>query len=412
MLTVERLCRRVIRLIHTPIRIYDSNGRPADVFVDSGEQQDPLACDEILLNQLLALGSDDGPRLHLEADEIIYGVIRHDGGTYILGPCCLGHDTVSAGRALARRHKMSSTAPYRVTWVSLEYFCDMLLLLDEAIAGRSMSSAELYLQCFGGPKLEQMMQRKMQEVAHKFREANTIHNPYSQERREQESIRTGDLDGLYRAFQESYTGQIGIVAQDPLRQAKNIAIVLITLASRSAMEGGLPPEVAYSMSDAFIQHVEELADIGQVEALGRQAEIDYCAAVARKADSGDQKPLITRCKALVTERLHTRVSVKDLAASLDITPEYLSRLFLKEEGVKLTEYILGEKIRASKGQLVYTDDSYEAIAHSLGFVSQSHFGQVFKKYTGMTPRRYRESYASTDRTEFVETKQKSHDIIE
>ena len=412
MLTVERLCRRVIRLIQTPIRIYDSNGRPADVFVDSGEQQDPLACDEILLNQLLALGSDDGPRLHLEADEIIYGVIRHDGGTYILGPCCLGHDTVSAARMLARRHKMSLVSPYRVAWVSLEYFCDMLLLLYEAITDRSMSAAELYLQCFGGAELERMMQRKMQEVAHRFREANTVHNPYSQERREQESIRTGDLDGLYRAFQESYTGKIGIVAQDPLRQAKNIAIVLITLASRSAMEGGLSPEVAYSMSDAFILHVEELADIGQVEALGRQAEIEYCAAVARKAESGDQKPLITRCKALITQRLHTRISVKELATLLDITPEYLSRLFLKEEGVKLTEYILGEKIRASQGKLVYTDDSYEAIAHSLGFVSQSHFGQVFKKHTGMTPRRYRESYASAESKILVETKQKSHGIIE
>ena len=240
------------------------------------------------------------------------------------------------------------------------------------------------------------MQGRLLEVFYDLRETNTVHNPYSQELREQESIRTGDLEGLYRAFQESYTGQVGTLSRDPLRHAKNIAIVLIALASRSAIAGGLLPEIAYTMSDAFIQQAEELTSVGEVGALCRKTEIEYCAAVARLTESGGQKPLINRCKALISERLHTHLSVKALASLLDITPEYLSRLFLKEEGIKLTEYILREKVRLAKNQLIYTNDSYEAVAHSLGFATQSHFGQVFKKYAGMTPRQYREQHMRTD----------------
>ena len=401
MLTTEQLCRRIIRLIHAPIRIYDSEGYLIRVFVDKGEQQDPLVCDESLLARLMALGSEDGPRLHLESDEIIYGVIFNENNGYILGPCCLGRDAVAAAKALVRRHKMDAKVPYRVTRVTMDFFCETLLLLYEHLTDRTMNVNELYLQCFGGKELERQMQGRLLEVFYDLRETNTVHNPYSQELREQESIRTGDLEGLYRAFQESYTGRIGTLSRDPVRHAKNLAIVLITLASRSAMAGGLLPEVAYTMSDAYIQQVEELTSVGQVEALGRQAEIEYCAAVAKRSVSGSSNPLIDRCKKLVAEHLHERLSVKELAARLDITSDYLSRLFLQDEGTKLTEYILQRKIDVAKNQLIYTDNSYEAIAHALGFTSQSHFGQVFKKYTGMTPRRYRETYTGSSKPESV-----------
>ena len=53
--------------------------------------------------------------------------------------------------------------------------------------------------------------------------------------------------------------------------------------------------------------------------------------------------------------------------------------------MKLTNYIAHVKIEAAKKKLLYTRDSYEEIAYALGFSTQSHFGQVFKKYAGMTP---------------------------
>lgn len=391
-MNIDRLCIRLIRLMHTPIRIYDGSGNLTAVYVDKGEQQDVLHCDAALLEELLGKGRTEHPVIHIEGGEIVFGVIRHDNDSYILGPCCFGPDSVAAAKALSRRHKMDPKRPYRIHRVSLNYFCEVLLLLFEALTGVVMDVGELYYRCFCDKRFEDSLQEKLQEVFFTLQENSAVHNPYSQEMREQESIRAGNLEALRKSFQETYVGQIGVLSNDPLRQAKNLDIVLITLASRSAIQGGLLPEIAYTMSDAFIQRAEELTDLGKAQALGRQAEIEYCKAVAELSLTSSQNSFVTRCKALVMRGLHTKLTVQQLAEELEITPDYLSALFAREEGVKLKDYILREKIRAARDQLVYSNNSYEAIAHALCFSSQSHFGQAFKKITGMTPKQYREFY--------------------
>lgn len=391
MLTIERLCARVIRLIHTPVRVYNSEGSQVAVYVDNGEQQDPVACDTGLLGQLLAKRQPDYPVLHLE-DDVVYGVFCNEESTYITGPCCLGQDPAEAARKLVRRHGLDRRKPYRIYCTALLDFSEILLTLFECLTGIAMDWSELCLKNFGTQEFEQNLREKIQEVFYVLRENAAVHNPYSQELMEQDSIRNGDLEGLYNSFQIPYVGQFGILSSDRLRHAKNMAIVVITLASRSAIRGGLLPEVAFSMSDAYIQHSEELQVEAEIYALIRQVEVDYCKAVADLSNPGSQSVLLTRCKKMIAQRLHSRVLIKDLARELDITSDYLARLFLREEGIKPTEYILREKINSAKQQLAYSSRSYNEIAQSLAFASQSHFGQAFKKYAGMTPKQYREIY--------------------
>ena len=58
----------------------------------------------------------------------------------------------------------------------------------------------------------------------------------------------------------------------------------------------------------------------------------------------------------------------------------------------LTDFILQEKVKLTKNLLAYSPYSYIEIATYPGFSSQSHLGKVFKKYTDMTLRQYRERY--------------------
>ena len=146
------------------------------------------------------------------------------------------------------------------------------------------------------------------------------------------------------------------------------------------------------MSDAFIQRSEELKEIGKVQALIRKAEMDYCRSVRTLSRTNSRNTLVKRCKNMVYQQLHSRITSKDLAEQLEVSQCYLSRLFVREEGMKLTDYIAHVKIEAAKKKLLYTRDSYEEIAYALGFSTQSHFGQVFKKYAGMTPGQYQKLY--------------------
>lgn len=392
MLTTERLCAHIIRLLHTPIRVYDADGNQTAVYVDHGEQQDVLSCDPDFLALLLKKGREEAPVLHLEEEEIVYGILRDGASVYIMGPCCIGRDVATAAKYLLRAHKMDLKRPYRVSAVKIHSFIELMLSLHEHLTDQEMESRELLLRSFCDHRFEQAIQEKVHRVYYDFQESGAVHNPYGQELREQESIRTGDLEKLYRSFDETYVGEVGTLARDPLRHTKNLAIVLITLASRSAIAGGVLPEVAFSMSDAFIQRVEEMKNVGEATALARQTEVEFCRAVQKLSAVGGRNALIDRCKALIAGRLHSRLSVKELAGQLKVTPSHLSHLFVREEGLKLTDYIAREKIREAQNQLVYTEDSYEAIAFSLGFASQSHFGQVFKRWADMTPKQYRETY--------------------
>lgn len=392
MLTIERLCTRIVHLIHTPIRVYDRGGNQIITYIDNDEQQDPVACDRGLSQQLLECRRLDCPSIYLDGDDLIFGIIWNGDDTYILGPCCLGQNSRAAARQLVQKYGMDAKRPYRLPSTTLLDFSEVLLILYECLTGNVMDAAELHLKNFCDQEFEQDLQKKVHQVFYTLQENHTVHNPYSQELMEQDSIRTGDLEGLYRSFQVPYVGKVGQLSKDPLRWTKNMAVVITTLASRSAIQGGMLPEVAFSMSDAFIQRAEEMKNVGEIYALIRQIEVEYCQEVAKLSKNSSQNTLITRCKRLITQRLHSRLMVKELAEELGVSRKYLTQLFLKEEGVSPTEYILQAKVSDAKHQLAYSEYSFEEIALSLGFVSQSHFGQVFKKHTGLTPKQYRDAY--------------------
>ena len=241
-------------------------------------------------------------------------------------------------------------------------------------------------------KLQKDLRRKIHYLSSGMRENDAYHNSYEQERREQECIRVGDLDGLRKAHSELDRDKVGKLASNMLRSVKNIGIVVVTLSSRSAIAGGLPAEIAFAMSDTFIQEMENQKSTAEVDDLIWRSELEYCLAVNNLSKSSSRNPVIVRCIDMISQQLSNKITVNELAQSLNISPDYLSQLFSREEGLLLSDYIAREKARVASRELLYSDKSCNEIAASLGFSSQSHFGKVFKKWMGMTPNQYRRLY--------------------
>lgn len=213
------------------------------------------------------------------------------------------------------------------------------------------------------------------------------------------SIRNGNLEALKQSWAEDYIGKLGTVAKTPLRNNQNLGIILVTLASRASMEGGVMPEIAYSLSDSYINKIEEAVSPEEALFLGRQAEYHYASLVEeikkeRTIPEAGQhaNSNVSKCKDYIFSHLHDKISVSDIAKELYLNPNYLSDLFRKAEGITISEYILQEKLKLVKNMLIYSRYSYNEIANYLGFSSQSHLGVRFKKNTGMTLHQYREKY--------------------
>ena len=83
------------------------------------------------------------------------------------------------------------------------------------------------------------------------------------------------------------------------------------------------------------------------------------------------------------------LSRAEIADAIYLNPEYLSRLFKKETGASLNDYIVTEKMRAAQSLLSDTNIPVSLIATKVGYSNFSYFSQVFKKYTGMSPVEYR-----------------------
>lgn len=72
--------------------------------------------------------------------------------------------------------------------------------------------------------------------------------------------------------------------------------------------------------------------------------------------------------------------------------KYIGRCFLKETGVKFSEYLLEIRMEKAKQVLRTEDTRVEEIAEQVGLGHDvPYFYQLFKRYTGMTPKEYRKS---------------------
>ena len=87
-----------------------------------------------------------------------------------------------------------------------------------------------------------------------------------------------------------------------------------------------------------------------------------------------------------------QISVTYLGDKFDIAPSYLSRIFSKQTGITLTDYINKVRIDHAKDMLSMTKKSIKAIGLDVGYVNSNVFIRTFKRFEGMTPGQYRDKY--------------------
>lgn len=358
--------------------------------------QDTYIKDKDFLDFLLESPPQGIPCLRSIRQKDIYGIVTGHNAIYIVGPVSFASPVYlnCDYNELMLEEEIEKYVPQ----VNPDDYLEDILFLNHMITGVESTTEQIIeTNCLNHDHTGKV-QKHFNDILFENHENNVHHNPYDQEMREFGSIENGDLIQLEKSLQEDYDGTIGTLAKDPLRNLKNLGIVLVTLASRAAIRGGLSPEISFSLSDSYIQQIEECKDLALVAPLAHKAEFQYAEMVheIKEKQKGilkkQKNPHINKCKDFIFSHLHDRITLEDLAAEADCNPNYLSQLFKECEGISISGYILQEKINRAKNLLIYSDYSYIEIATYLGFSSQSHLGTQFKKHTGYTLRQYREIY--------------------
>ena len=95
-------------------------------------------------------------------------------------------------------------------------------------------------------------------------------------------------------------------------------------------------------------------------------------------------------KRYISENISMNIQRDELAKMVFLNTDYLSKLFRKQEGVTIGEYIAGKRMMLAAQLLKNTDLSIADIGQRVGITDASYFIKMFRKREGVTPQQYRE----------------------
>lgn len=181
----------------------------------------------------------------------------------------------------------------------------------------------------------------------------------------------------------------GRLSDDPVTNLKYHFVVTAAMVARFCTEGGMALEEAFSLSDDYIQKMDRSADMAEIVLLHDRMVLDYAGRMRVLKKYAASSRQVADAVDYIYSHIRERITIEELAGGINVSPTYLSRIFKKEMGVSVSEYIRQRKVDLAKNLLRFSDMEMAEIANTLSFSSQSHFIQQFRTQTGMTPKAYR-----------------------
>ena len=106
-----------------------------------------------------------------------------------------------------------------------------------------------------------------------------------------------------------------------------------------------------------------------------------------------QNDTVHRIVAYISRHYAEPIRLDELASSVDLAESTCCRLFKKNMGCTIFEYINNVRLLQSERLLLETELSVTEIAMQCGFGSASYYNCNFKAKTGLSPRAYRQKFA-------------------
>lgn len=364
-----------------------ADGRPLG---DGWPAHHPAGSSRELLELLVTGASGQKvPFVYKDSFGVYFGCIRCGNVYALVGPMSQEPLVGVRMHQYYRHYGIRQEDERALRQVPLLHMLSVVELVAMQLLGEAYQDEEIiYANCLVAPEPGHEAPRGMGEDEEHY------HHTYNQERRLLDSVREGDAAAAV-TYSMQLDQELGRLSGKELNHWKNAAVTAITLCTRAAIEGGLPPSGAYRLSDHYIRKCDGCSDIAQILACRNQAVEEMTGRVKERRQGRSSSSYVERCKDYVANHFREKIYQEELAKLLGISSSYLSRLFHKETGMRLQEYIVQVRAEHAANLLQYSNESIASISEYVNFPSQSYMGKVFQKQFHMSPKQYRESRKPT-----------------
>ena len=269
-------------------------------------------------------------------------------------------------------------AIYRVPSSQYTIFSRNLRMLHYCVTGQRIEISDVYVDDI------RMLPSSAQ------RTPSDRHRVYIAEKAMLEMVRLGDLN-YKEALSTSMNISDGvkIKARDPLLHARVSTIVFCTIVCRAAMDGGLSPEEAYSLGDAYIQSALDAHSIEETSTVCISMYDDFVRRVHSKRQNPYYSEPIQRCCDYIEMNIDRNIHAQELADMVGYSVTYFTRRFREETGFGISDFVKAARIERAKILLKDSEYSVQEVSDKLGFTTRNYFTRCFRELTGMTPMEYR-----------------------
>jgi YesN/AraC family two-component response regulator len=212
---------------------------------------------------------------------------------------------------------------------------------------------------------------------------------------ENEMIRSVSLGQTHmeNRFKEAFSNKFFEQrAHDPLRNAKNYAVIMNTLLRKAAEKGGVHPVYLDRLSSEFAAKIERFEALSGIPSLMSEMFRSY-ARLVRKHSLKKFSPIVQNSILIIDADLSADLSASTLAQGQNVSLGYLSTVFKKETGKTVSEYVRERRMEYAEYLLAGTTLQVQTISLHCGIMDAQYFSKLFKKQTGLTPNQYRAAAA-------------------
>lgn len=94
----------------------------------------------------------------------------------------------------------------------------------------------------------------------------------------------------------------------------------------------------------------------------------------------------------VSKNYNRKINLTELSVLVGFNEDYLGKIFKKETGFTIIEFINRYRINKSKELLLDKDFSIQEVSEVIGFKDVYYFSRMMKKYEGVSPMNWRKQY--------------------